>query len=88
MAKILGIMACICNLRNVKVTSGDESLQTFNGFVCPECDKGETKLKMAVLSYQENGSCEAMKPTLLALWQPLFPKLSLEEVSDCVQVGS
>lgn len=88
MAQILGIMACICNLRNVRIASGDESLQSFDGFVCPECDKGDTNSKINFLDYEENGNCETMKPTLLVLWQPLFSKLLLEEVSDRVQVGS
>jgi transposase-like protein len=87
-AGILGIMACICNLRNVRMTSGDESHQSFHRFVCPECDKANTNSKITSLNYQENGSCETMKTTLLVLRQPLLSKLSLEEVSDRVQVGS
>ena len=88
MAQILGIMACICNLRNLRLTSGDGSLQFCDGFVCPECDKGRTNSKITSLSCQENGSCATMKPTLLVLWEPLLSMLSLEEVSDRVQVDS
>lgn len=88
MAQILGIMACICNLRNSRIASGDESLQSFDGLICPECDDGDTDLRISIPNHQENGTCETIKPTLLVLWQPLLSKLLEEETSDRVQVHS
>lgn len=88
MAQILGVMACICNLRNVRMTGVDESLQNFNEFLCPQCDKAKSNSKITFLSNQESGNSETMKPALLILWQPLLSNLSLEEVSDRVQVCS
>lgn len=86
MARILGVMACICNLRNVRKAGRDESVQIFNEFSCPECDKARTDSRVTFRSQQEGGDCETMQPALLVLWQPLLSKLSLGEVSDRVQV--
>ncbi|KAG0625577.1 hypothetical protein M758_2G066000 [Ceratodon purpureus] len=86
-AQILGVMACICNLRNSRIASGDESLQSFDGLICPECDDGDTDLRISIPNHQENGTCETIKPTLLVLWQPLLSKLLEEETSDRVQVA-
>jgi len=70
------------------MTGVDESLQTFNEFLCPECDKAKANSKVTLLSKQESGNCETMKPALLILWQPLLSKFLSEEVSDRVQVCS
>lgn len=65
MAQILGVMACIWNLRKARMTGGDESLQIFNEFLCPECDKAKADSKITFLSKQDSGNCETMKPALL-----------------------
>lgn len=87
-AQTVGIMACIYSQCYLKSTEVDQSLQEFDGFVCAECNKGKSHSKTSILSKEEGSSNEIIKPALLVLWQPLLSKLSLEEVSERVQVSS
>lgn len=86
-AQTVGIMACIYSQCYLKSTEVDQSLQEFDGFVCAECNKGKSHSKTSILSKEEGSSNEIIKPALLVLWQPLLSKLSLEEVSERVQVA-
>lgn len=87
-AQILGVMACICNSPNLRMTGSDESRLDPHEYLCPKCDKARASATMTFSSMQETDNREAMKPALLILWRPLLSKLSIEEVSDRVQVFS
>lgn len=70
------------------MTGSDESLLDPHEYLCPKCDKARASAAITSSSKQGTDNREVMKPALLILWRPLLSNLSIEEVSDRVQVFS